>query len=69
MKTIIIISIYIALLVSVSAQTLTKTKQKTVNENGDTLLTESIIISEAMDITTQKDMVIVNPLKFFVFSI
>jgi len=36
-------------------------------ETGDTLYTESVIISESEDITPRSSMLIINPLKFLLF--
>ena len=46
---------------------LTKEKKKTVNETGDTVYTHSTIISTSEDITPRDDMIVINPLKFFIF--
>jgi hypothetical protein len=52
---------------SINAQILTEEKKKTVNEDGDTVYTESTILSSSEDITPRSDMIVVNPLKFFIF--
>ncbi|MCP5062301.1 MAG: DUF3575 domain-containing protein [Ignavibacteriae bacterium] len=62
----ILISILIA--ISVNAQTVTKEKKETVNtETGDTVYTESTTISTTEDITPRENMIVINPLKFFFF--
>ncbi len=46
----------------------TEEKRSTVNKaTGDTVLTESLIISQVEDITPRNNMIIVNPLKFLLF--
>ena len=50
------------------AQIKTEEKRTTVNKmTGDTVFTESLIISQEQDITPRKSMIIVNPLKFLLF--
>jgi len=54
--------------VSLTAQVITKEKKKTVNTaTGDTVYTESTVISTSEDITPRNDMIVINPLKFFLF--
>lgn len=54
--------------ISLTAQVITKEKKKTVNtETGDTVYTESTVISTSEDITPRNDMIVINPLKFFLF--
>ena len=49
-------------------QTLTKEKKKSVEKtDGDTTITESVVISESQDITPRGQMIVVNPLKFLLF--
>jgi len=36
-------------------------------ETGDTIFTQSVIISEYQDITPRNSMLVINPLKFFLF--
>ena len=57
------------LLTSLSmAQVRTGEKTVTVNKaTGDTTITESVIISESEDITPRNNMIVINPLKFFLF--
>ena len=59
----------ISLLIPVSfAQVKTEETKTTVNVNtGDTVLTESVIISTEEDITPRTQMIVVNPLKFLLF--
>ncbi len=48
----------------------TKTDETKVEVNkatGDTLFTESVIISTFEDITPRNNMIVINPLKFFLF--
>lgn len=52
---------------SLTAQIVTEEKKKTVTEKGDTVYTESTIISTSEDITPKNDMIVINPLKFFIF--
>jgi preprotein translocase subunit YajC len=67
MKTILTFILLILFTISISAQIKTKEKKKTVTEEGDTVYTESTIISTIEDITPREDMIVVNPLKFFIF--
>lgn len=49
-----------------SAQVKTGEKTMTINKvTGDTTYTESVIISESEDITPRNNMIVINPLKFF----
>ena len=51
-----------------SAQTKTEEKRTTVDKaTGDTVVTEAVIISQSEDITPRNTMLIINPLKFFLF--
>ncbi|HVO72551.1 MAG TPA: hypothetical protein VMT35_00895 [Ignavibacteriaceae bacterium] len=51
-----------------TAQTKTEEKKKTVTTSeGDTVVTESQIISSEEDITPRSDMIVINPLKFLLF--
>lgn len=46
------------------------TKQRTWTidpESGDTILTESVIVSQTQDITPRNSMLVINPLKFLLF--
>jgi hypothetical protein len=52
---------------SVSGQTRTEETRKTVTVGGDTVVTRSEIVSKSEDITPRTDLLIVNPLKFFLF--
>ncbi len=67
MKFISIVFFFVLFAFTLSAQIVTKEKKKTVTENGDTLITESTIVSSSEDITPREDMIVVNPLKFFIF--
>jgi hypothetical protein len=49
------------------AQIVTEEKKKTVTEAGDTVYTESTIVSTSEDVTPREDMIVINPLKFFLF--
>ena len=51
----------------VNGQILTEEKKKTITESGDTVYTQSTIISTIEDITPREDMIVINPLKFFLF--
>lgn len=58
------------LFLSFTSQAQVKTDEKafTVNKiTGDTTYTESVIISESEDITPRNSMIVINPLKFFLF--
>jgi hypothetical protein len=49
-------------------QTRTEETRKTVDPStGDTTVTESVIISSSEDITPRTGVIVVNPLKFFLF--
>jgi hypothetical protein len=51
-----------------SAQVRTKETRVTVDSlKGDTSYTKSVIISESEDITPRHSMIVINPLKFFLF--
>jgi hypothetical protein len=67
MKIIYTFILLIIFSISVPSQILTEEKKKTVTESGDTVYTESTIISKFEDITPREDMIVVNPLKFFIF--
>ena len=50
------------------AQVKTEEKKTSVNKTtGDTLMTESVIISQSEDITPRDHMLVINPLKFLLF--
>jgi hypothetical protein len=52
----------------VSAQIRTEETRKTVDPaKGDTVVTQSVIISRSEDITPRKSILLINPLKFFLF--
>lgn len=67
MKKILTIIILFILLNALTAQVVTEEKKKTVTESGDTVYTESTIISISEDITPRNNMIVINPLKFFIF--
>lgn len=67
MKKILTIIILFILFNALTAQVVTEEKKKTVTESGDTVYTESTIISISEDITSRNDMIVINPLKFFIF--
>lgn len=49
-------------------QTLTKEKRKSVEKTeGDTTITESVLIAVSEDITPRSQTIVVNPLKFLLF--
>ncbi len=50
------------------AQTRTEEKRQTIQKgSGDTLITESLIVSRSEDITPRENLILINPLKFFLF--
>jgi len=67
MKGVLAIFILLFIAANLNAQIRTDEKKKTVTESGDTVYTESTIISTIEDITPRNDMIVINPLKFFVF--
>jgi len=69
MKQTILILLSLLIFTSMSfGQVRTDEKKKTVNkETGDTTYTESVIITESIDITPRNHMFILNPLKFLLF--
>ena len=44
-----------------------ETKTTVDKATGDTTVTESVIITESEDITLRSNMIVINPLKFFIF--
>jgi hypothetical protein len=69
MKT-ILLTVIIGFLAAYSAwgQERTDEKKWTIDpETGDTIYTESFVISESEDITPRNSMIIINPLKFLLF--
>ena len=51
-----------------SAQIRTEETRKTVDPaKGDTVVTQSVVITRSEDITPRKSLLLVNPLKFFLF--
>lgn len=67
MKKILTILILFILANALAAQVLTEEKKKTITASGDTVYTESTIITNSEDITPRNDMIVINPLKFFIF--
>lgn len=68
MKYFIIVLITLFSISATTAQTKTEEKKKTVTvSEGDTVVTESEIISTEEDITPRSEMIVINPLKFFLF--
>ena len=67
MKTIFTFLILIIFSISISGQIVTEEKKKTITEEGDTVYTESTIVTTSEDITPRMDMIVINPLKFFIF--
>ena len=65
MKKILTLCTLILMTATLSAQVLTDEKKTTVTESGDTVYTESTIITKSEDITPRNDMIVINPLKFF----
>lgn len=65
-KTLLLLFVFFA--VTINAQIVTKEKKGTVNtETGDTVYTESTIITTSENITARENMIVVNPLKFILF--
>ncbi len=68
MKSSLFIILLIFSLQTVVAQVITEETKKTVEKTaGDTIYTKSIIISQSEDITPRNQMIVINPLKFFLF--
>jgi len=69
MKTLLLALLTSCLMVlSALAQDKTDEKKWTIDpETGDTIYTESVIISTTEDITPRNSMIIINPLKFLLF--
>lgn len=66
MKSLIII--FLLSIQIIFCQTETKETKKSVSEKkGDTTLTRSVIISKSEDITPRSNLIVINPLKFFLF--
>lgn len=65
MKQIFTLIFFIMFSSMILGQVVTKEKKKTVNETGDTVYTQSTIISTSEDISPRDDMIVINPLKFF----
>ncbi len=69
MKTLFLsLLISLAMFLSAFGQDRTGEIRVTVNpETGDTTFTQSVIISQTEDITPRNSMIVINPLKFFLF--
>ena len=69
MKTIFLSMLFsLVMLLSAFGQERTDEARMTINkENGDTVITESVIVSITEDITPRGHMFIINPLKFLLF--
>ena len=68
MKQLLTILICLTLTLTLSAQIKTDEKKVEIDtETGDTTFTESVIITSMEDITPRGSMLIINPLKFFLF--
>lgn len=58
----------VAICTSAFAQIRTEETRKTVDPaKGDTVVTQSVVISRSEDITPMKSLLLINPLKFFLF--
>ena len=64
MKTIFVIVLFCSF---VFAQNKTIEKRTTTDSTGNVVTTESVIISQTEDITPRTSMIVINPLKFFLF--
>ena len=64
--TAVIISIFLSANILGQIKT-DETKVEVNKSTGDTLFTESVIISSSEDITPRRNMILINPLKFFLF--
>lgn len=68
MKTTVLLVVSIVLTGIGIAQTRTTETTKSVEKKeGDTTITQSVIVSQSEDITPRRSMIIVNPLKFLLF--
>lgn len=68
MKQLFTILICLTLTLTLSAQIKTDEKKVEIDtKTGDTTYTESVIITQMEDITPRSSMLIINPLKFFLF--
>ena len=69
MKTLSLVFLIIAAILSSGfGQERTDEKKWTIDpETGDTIYTESVIVSQSEDITPRNSMIIINPLKFLLF--
>jgi hypothetical protein len=62
-----LILLIVCMTLSVFGQIRTEETRKTVTAGGDTVITRSEIVSKSEDITPRNDLLLVNPLKFFLF--
>jgi hypothetical protein len=68
MKKWLTIIVCILFYLTLNAQVKTDEKKVEINtETGDTTFTESVIITQTEDITPRNSMIVINPLKFFLF--
>jgi len=64
----VLIALVILSCISASAQIRTEETRKTVDPaKGDTVVTESVITARSEDITPRTSILLINPLKFFLF--
>lgn len=62
------VTVIVLLLNTSMAQTKTQEQRTTINKaTGDTVVTEALILSQSEDVTPRNTMLIINPLKFFLF--
>jgi len=67
MKTTIAIILFLISFNLISAQIITKEKRIEKDSTGKETTTEATIISTSEDITPRNNMIVINPLKFFLF--
>ena len=66
----ILLTLFVSCMILTTAFGQDSTKQRTWTidpETGDTILTESVVVSQTQDITPRNNMLIINPLKFLLF--
>lgn len=67
-KIIYVLALSFFLFQSTYSQVRTEETKKAVDaKTGDTTVTQSVIISKSEDITPRNNMIVINPLKFFLF--
>ncbi len=67
-KMIVVLAAFLWCAFTTSAQVRTEETRVTVDSlKGDTTYTKSVTISESEDITPRNSMIVINPLKFFLF--